>query len=124
MRCRSMIACVKEASGSRTYTEGLLSLPLPVGLSLLGVYNLGVMLDPKPTVEEVNSTNGKRTLDYARPKPTAEKPRSIREWVSSGLLIGLVVTPPALFLAVLSAGAGHGAIVRGGSAPGGDSQGD
>jgi hypothetical protein len=51
------------------------------------------------------------TLDYAKPQSPAQYPRSIAAWVSSGLLLGIMLTPPALFLAVLSAGAGHGTYV-------------
>src|SRR5579863_7827235 len=45
-------------------------------------------------------------------KPTLEysmaSPRNIIEWMTSGFFIGLIATPPALCLAVLSAGMGHG----------------
>ena len=57
---------------------------------------------------EENPRDEKHTLDYANLQSTLGRPRSIAAWVSSGLLLGIMLTPPALFLAVLSAGAGHG----------------
>ncbi|HSZ59279.1 MAG TPA: hypothetical protein VK797_26795 [Tepidisphaeraceae bacterium] len=57
---------------------------------------------------EEHPRNERPTLDYAMPHSRAQPPRRIAAWVSSGLLLGIVLTPPALFLAVISAGAGHG----------------